>query len=242
MKDIKDERWQPIIGYEGFYEISDHGRVKSLPRVKKVYKGNYYTKEKILQPLLSGTGKNRYYSVGLHKTGIKSIRVLIHILVAKYYIQNPEGKPQINHKDGNKANNHHANLEWVTSAENINHAFENGLNRKMGQNEPAFSKPVLQMDLNGNLLQKHPSLNEAYRKTGIPTSNIHSAIQKNGTAKGYRWAYFVDRTDAAYTRHQISKAMLEEARRLGRDNDYYHAMWNFVSEALDAIDAKTTTP
>ena len=110
------EQWKAIAECNGEYYISDHGRVKS-------YKGG---RERILKPLLKGRKKHQYMTVNIsYLTGTKLSK--IHRLVALCFIPNPENKPQVNHKDGNKFNNHIDNLEWHTSQENTQHAWDSGL-------------------------------------------------------------------------------------------------------------------
>lgn len=106
-------RWAPIIGYEGLYEISDTGKVKSFQR----------NKERILPPQLN---IDKYFYIELSCYGVVKYH-MISRLVAKAFIPNPENKPQVNHMDGNKQNNHWSNLEWCTQSENIQHAQRTGL-------------------------------------------------------------------------------------------------------------------
>jgi len=109
------ENWKEIKDFEG-YEVSDNGRVRSLSTVKGMW-------GKVLEPLIAGRG---YFRVALRKNNKPHFKS-IHRLVAEYFIPNPENKPQVNHKDGDKSNNHKDNLEWCTYRENINHAIDNGL-------------------------------------------------------------------------------------------------------------------
>lgn len=108
-------RWRAVEGYEGIYEVSDTGYVKRLERVSN----GQTLKELIMKPQKS---RNGYMRVGLVKDGYQTI-ALLHRVVAKAFIENTEGKPQINHKDGNKENNTVANLEWCTAKENIAHIY-----------------------------------------------------------------------------------------------------------------------
>ena len=100
---------KPIPGYEGLYEVSNHGRISNFRKVLKTYKIN------------SG-----YVAFKLQKDG-KRKSILLHRLVAELFVPNPNGKPEVNHIDGNKENNRADNLEWVSSSENKSHAKASGL-------------------------------------------------------------------------------------------------------------------
>ena len=114
---MNDETWRDIKGYEGLYQVSNYGRVKSL--IKGI----------ILKPKVCKTG---YLCVGLWKDG-KQKWMLIHRLVTQTFIPNPVNKPQVNHIDGVKSNNVVYNLEWVTSSENNQHAVNTGLSKLVGE-------------------------------------------------------------------------------------------------------------
>jgi len=117
---MHEEIWRDIKGYEGFFQISNKGRVKSLARVDR---RGHRVKERILK---HHTSRNGYHRVGLNKNGKYPIKY-IHRLISEAFIPNPENKPQINHIDGNKLNNKIDNLEWVTSKQNCIHARDNRL-------------------------------------------------------------------------------------------------------------------
>ena len=126
-----EEIWKDIIGYEGQYQVSNLGRVKSLPRTRDTrYSGIKWYKEKILKPKICTT---KYLSVGLCVDS-KYKWALIHRLVAQAFIDNPNRLPQVNHKDGVKSNNIVYNLEWCTSKENIKHAYDINLS-PIGENK-----------------------------------------------------------------------------------------------------------
>lgn len=118
------EVWKDIKGYEGLYQISDVGRVKSLDQYIKCKKNNKrLIKGKILKTYIN---ENGYEWVRLYNNTKRKI-YRVHRLVAEAFIDNPENKPCVNHKDGNKENNKLDNLEWCTHSENMKHAFQNKL-------------------------------------------------------------------------------------------------------------------
>lgn len=121
-----NEVWKPIKNYEGLYEVSNFGRVKSMPRLKINHGGKQLTKEKILK----GNDFNKgYLKVPLTDNNHVRKYFLIHRLVAEAFIinDNPKEKTDVNHIDGNKKNNCVNNLEWCTRSYNLHHAYENGL-------------------------------------------------------------------------------------------------------------------
>lgn len=117
------EIWLPVRGYEGLYEVSDKGRVRSLDR-----KVIYSTGREVLHRgriLKDTAGKAGYPQVVLTKDKEKK-NYSVHRLVAEAFIPNPENKEQVNHIDRNKENNNISNLEWVTHQENADHAVASG--------------------------------------------------------------------------------------------------------------------
>lgn len=116
------ELWKDIEGFEEFYQVSNSGKIKSLSRyVQNGSGGSFYTSEKIINPYVN---KNGYSIITLSKNNKDSKRY-VHRLVGIAFIQNPDNKPCINHKDGDKTNNNDWNLEWTTYAENNLHAYRN---------------------------------------------------------------------------------------------------------------------
>ena len=171
------EEWKDIRDYEGLYQISNKGNVKSL--------GNNKTKkEKILK---SSVNKRGYLDVKLCKNG-KHKNFRINRLVAEAFISNPNNLPQVNHKNEIKDDNRVENLEWCTVKYNINfgtrteRVAEKQINGKC-------SKPVLQIDKTTNkLIAEYPSLREVERQLGI--SHISECcLGKRNTAGGYKWQY-----------------------------------------------------
>lgn len=106
------EKWAPIEGFEGIYDVSTFGRVRSYPRNG--------TQDKDVHILKHGVSKSGYHRYYLFKNGIGKNRCA-HRLVAQTFIPNPEHKREVNHIDGNPSNNHVENLEWCTSSENHIH-------------------------------------------------------------------------------------------------------------------------
>jgi hypothetical protein len=180
------EIWKDIPGYEGLYQVSSLGRVKSLGR--NVMKWNHYSfqPEKILRACTDNYG---YLIVGLYKEKkLKSFKV--HRLVAQAFIENPKNKDTVNHINGNKQDNSIENLEWATNAENKKHAFATGLTGGEHFRNNKRSVKVIQYDKGINLIEVYPSAREAERQTGIcNTSIIQCCKSKIKTAGGYIWKY-----------------------------------------------------
>lgn len=154
------EVWKPIEGYEGNYEISSFGNVKSCARFRMSRGGFSPIREKILKRKLSDTG---YYQIGLCKDGIKKY-FSIHRLVAKAFIPNPLGKPTVNHIIPDKLNNKVSNLEWSTSKEQATHAVENNLFEIRGA--PKYSK-VFKQEIHQYFIDNKCSIADLARKYNI---------------------------------------------------------------------------
>lgn len=174
---MEKEIWKDIEGYEGYYQVSNLGRVKSLGN-----KSNHKQPIILKQALVLG-----YKCVSLSKNR-KAKMKKVHVLVAQAFLENKKKGLQVNHKDGNKRNNCVYNLEWVTASENVKHAFNMGLAKaKKGMNNNRSLK-VNMIDKNTNqIIMSFGSLREAERETGVFHSNIQKSIQRNGTAGGFKW-------------------------------------------------------
>lgn len=118
---MMEEIWDDIPGFDGIYRASTLGRIRSI----KIWKNGRFYGGGIVHPFRL---KNGYYAINILYGGRK--QYLIHRLIALTFIPS-NGKPQVNHKDCNKANNKASNLEWMTAKENIIHSIENGLNGKV---------------------------------------------------------------------------------------------------------------
>ena len=175
---MKNEEWRDVVGYEGRYQVSSMGRVKSLER-----KNSYgrTVKERILKGALDKCG---YLKIGLYGSTGKQKWFQVHRLVGEAFIQNPDEKPQINHINEIKTDNRACNLEWCTCKENINHGSRNERVAK------ALGKPIAQYTLDGKLVKVWPSTAEVERQTGFGQRCIWGVA--NGRYKqayGYIWKY-----------------------------------------------------
>ena len=118
---MQNEEWRPVKGHEGLYEVSNLGRIKSLPRKQVILHGKeriYYERGEFI--FNTGGQLSRYITVNLSKDGTKR-SLPIHRLVAQAFLPNPNNLPCVNHKDENTLNNAASNLEWCTHAYNLNY-------------------------------------------------------------------------------------------------------------------------
>lgn len=168
-----NEIWKPIKGYEGLYEVSNLGRIKSLNY-------NHTGKEKILKPTKDRYG---YLQVTLCKNNIKK-QYTVHRLVAEAFIDNPDNLPQVNHKDENKQNNNVDNLEWCDAKYNSN--YGTGIERRAKSRQI----PIIQYTLDGEFVREWDSAIQAEREGGFSNSHIIAVCKgKRPHHKGYIWRY-----------------------------------------------------
>lgn len=168
------ERWKDIEGYEGMYQVSNEGKVKSLK----------FNKDKIL--------KNRWYlgywAVVLYKNGVGTPKT-VHRLVAEAFVDNPDNLPCVNHKDENRSNCVMENLEWCTYKYNNNYGTRNERNRVLLTNREDLSKQVYQYTLDGELVKIWASTREAGRNGFRQNCISLCCTGKLKTHKGYKWSY-----------------------------------------------------
>lgn len=178
------EIWKPIKGYEGLYEVSNLGRVKSLPR-----RGTYGI-EHILKP---SPNKKGYPQVQLCKNS-EYCPKRVHRLVAENFIPNPDNLPQVNHIDGNKLNNNVENLEWCTNEYNYKHSIKMGLRKNAYKNLTGSkhykSVIVNQFTLDNKFVKTWLCVRDIERELGFNNRNICACCRgKRPTAYGYKWVY-----------------------------------------------------
>lgn len=182
------ENWKPVKGYEGIYEVSDLGRVRSIDRVMVFKTGRAV--------LLKG----RIMKQNTHYKGYKRLLLsngedrehghFVHRLVADAFIPNPDGLPEVNHKDENKANNRADNLEWCTHRANSQHGSRGA---RIGawhlQNSPR-RVAINQLTMDGQYIQTFPSQGEAARQVHGSQGTINMALKdQRKSAYGYKWEY-----------------------------------------------------
>lgn len=169
--------FKPIKDYEHLYQINENGDVYSN------------TSKRLIKPYINKSG---YLMIALSKNS-KAKHLLVSRLVASHFIENPENKAQVNHKDCNKLNNHISNLEWVTHQENIRHAVDKG---KYVQSEERralagnwFRKKVAQVDGGGKVINVFDSEIEACNHFGVHKGTISRYIKGLRKNKEFQFKY-----------------------------------------------------
>lgn len=178
------EIFVPIKGYEGLYEVSNLGRVKSLAK----FRGTNYScpiGEKIMK---GKPNTNGYLQVGLSKNSLKK-QPFVHRLVAQHFIENPNNLPEVNHKNGHCTCNEYWNLEWCTRKENEEHAWKTGLKQMRGDKHP-LSRRVLQIDMQGNVIKEWENGHQVMLTLGYANGHISKCCRGlMKAAYGFRWQY-----------------------------------------------------
>ena len=185
------EIWKPVMGYEGLYECSNLGNIRSL----------WFGKEKTMK---LRTDRDGYLLVNFHK-GKKQTTYKVHRLVAEAFIPNPENKPEIDHINTDKTDNtvwlnedgsvnyDKTNLRWATKFENMNNPVTTNRmsTAKKNQEKGNHQTPIIQYDLNGNFIKQYPTIKEASMETGTYKKSISScASGRYKTAGGFKWKYY----------------------------------------------------
>lgn len=189
-----NEIWKDIEGYNGLYQVSNLGRVKSLGRRGK----GCSLEDRILKPMIN---KDGYHLVNLKDVNHVAKWFTIHRLVALHFIPNPNDYKEINHKDEAKGNNSVTNLEWCTREYNVSYGtvIERQSNNKKGQSNEWLNKPILQYSLEGEFIAEFDSTTQAAQflapVLGKDMEKIKKAINNqlrkypNGKSCGFNWRY-----------------------------------------------------
>lgn len=172
------EIWKDIKNFEGLYQVSNHGNVKS-----------FHFGCKQLTPKKNNKG---YLWVELRKDGVKK-QLLIHRLVAMHFIKNPHNYPIINHKDENPANNRVENLEWCTNSYNVNYFLNRHQRRtrtKLYDGKPRVEPPINQYSIDGRLIKTWGKCIHVRHEWNKNEHSIRECcLGKRKTAYGFKWAY-----------------------------------------------------
>jgi len=186
---MKSEEWKPVRGYEGLYEVSNIGRVRSIERIVRRGNGNLPIGERILKqtPLKTTTRHpSKRMTVEVWKDG-KRKRTTAARLVCIAFVENPDNKPHVNHIDGDSTNDHADNLEWVTAKENNVHARANNL-----ISSENLKKRVRGAHYKTGEVIEFDSLTNAAKHFGVTKNAINACIHGYGRAKrckGFSWEY-----------------------------------------------------
>ena len=177
------EIWKDIEGYEGLYQVSNYGNIRSL---------NYRNKSQIHNLTLKVRKRDGYLTVGLTKNN-RNKTFIVHRVVAKAFIPNPDNLPQVNHKDENKSNNNASNLEWCTCKYNIQYSVKLHPKRKTYYRKPnKWNKRVRQLDKKtGQVIREYSNFQEIGQVRGNPHTSaiVYCCLGKNKTAYGYKWEF-----------------------------------------------------
>ena len=189
VESLPNEVWKPISGYEGLYEVSNLGRVKSLERTMQNHGKRQLVPERILRPGRAGNG---YYTVALNRDSV-SVSHCIHVLVATAFVEGrTDEKCVVNHKDETRDNNIASNLEWCTPAYNTSYGTARQRGMETIRKNKSWNKPPKAVELikGGNVVASYYSINEAARETGYNACTICGQCKGNKSKRpGYQWRY-----------------------------------------------------
>lgn len=221
MKAYNDEIWKDIVGWEGLYQVSSYGRVKSF-------------RKKEPHVLSSCIGKHGYNVVLLHDGKGKRKNERVHRLVAQAFIPNTNNYPYINHKDENKTNNCVNNLEWCTAEYNSNYGT---CKSRIGNSN---SRPILKYDLEGNFIREYKSMSEAERIEGINHASICICCNGRVSYQGSSiWIYKGDE-NTIQDRVQRVKKLITSPKKVAmysKDGNYIKTFDSISQASKDTEDS-----
>lgn len=176
---MENEEWRPVVGYEGLYEVSNLGRVRSLDRYSpSSYGSTSLRRGRMRKQVLNH--QNGYYMLVLCGADGSKKTICTHRLVAMAFCENQDNLPMVNHKNEVKTDNRAENLEWCTKA------YNNTYNGKVHRCE----KKIAQMDFQGNTLKIWSSARAVDAELGIQYKNISAVCRgKRKSAGGYKWRF-----------------------------------------------------
>lgn len=181
-----EEIWKWVVGYEGLYEVSNKGRIRSLYRLLR--NGKLTKRKKPYLVHQTARGKTKHLSVWLYKDG-DGKHWLVHRVVAMAFIPNPNKLPFINHRDEIPFHNNVENIEWCTAAYNNSYGTVKERMRDALLNRKDLSMNVVRISTDGSKII-YPSMQEAARENKLPQPNIWKCCNgERHTCGGYYWAY-----------------------------------------------------
>ena len=196
---IMDEIWKDVVGYEGLYQVSNFGRVKSLPKKKKTPTTIFMTKEMIKKP---------YLCKGYLRVNLMGKSHFVHVLVAEAFIGERRGLT-VNHIDECKTNNNVDNLEYMSLSENIKYGTGIKRSSESRKGNPLICTPVNQYTLDGVFIKRYISIEEAIAENGFKSQNISMCCShKRNQSNGYVWRYDGD-SDVSYKRKTNSRKIVQ---------------------------------